>query len=210
MDEAAEVDAVTPWLLRVGIDHTGRFEPTQLWDIGIRGAILADLWLAGRISDGGQSLEIDTTPTNVWYLDSATYELASGRVTQLQWLCRGRLRASDVADQLVAAGEWSRRWSLTAAHWRKYRSHAVRQYVLLRKRLAHVYDGDLPPASPCEVTVVVLGHALNVVRPNRYGSPRLSGLGPSACGAAEGVVEATVLEIFAFAGSIRANSNPAW
>lgn len=210
MDEEAAVDVVTPWLLRVGIDHTGTLEPTQLWDIGIRGAVLADLWLAERISDGGQSLEVDTTPTGVWYLDTATSELASGGATELDWICRGRLRATDVADQLVAAGEWSRRWSLAAAHWRKYRSQAVQQYVSQRRRLAHVYDGDIRPASAVEATVAVLGHTLNVVRPNRYGRPRLTGLGPGACGAAAAVVEATVLEIFGLAGSVRANVNPAW
>ena len=57
---AIAVEAVTLWLLRIGIDQTGRFEPTQLWDIGVRGAVLADLWLAQRIADAGPSLEVDT------------------------------------------------------------------------------------------------------------------------------------------------------
>lgn len=212
MDEegVTTVGAVTPWLLRIGIDHTGRFEPTQLWDIGIRGAVLADLWLAERIADAGPSLEVDTSATGVWYLDTATYELASGRMKQLGWVARGRLRARDVADQLVSDGEWSRRRSLTAAQWRRYRSHPIRQYMPLRTRLAHVYDGDIPAGTPIEATIAVLGHALNVVRPDRFGHPRLRGIGPAACGTAQAVVEATVEEIFGLAGSVGANSNPAW
>jgi hypothetical protein len=207
---AIAVEAVTPWLLRIGIDHTGRFEPTQLWDIGIRGAVLADLWLAQRVADAGPSLEVDTTPTGAWYLDEATCELASGRMTQLGWIGRGRLRASDVADELVSNGEWSRRRSLTVAQWKRYRSHPIRQYMPLRTRLAHVYDGRIRTSTPIEATIAVLGHALNVVRPDRFGHPRLRGLSPAACGSAQAVVEATVEEIFGFAGSVHANSNPAW
>jgi hypothetical protein len=210
MEEGTAVDAVTPWLLRVAIDHTGRFEPTQLWDVGIRGAVLADLWLSGRVSEGDLSPEVDTTPAGVWYLDTAMYELTSGETTQLDWIYRGGLSANDIADGLVAAGEWTRHRSLTAPQWRKYRSHAVQRFVPERTRLAHVYDGDGLPATAVEATVAVLGHALNVVRPNRYGSPKLRGLGPSACGAAAAVVEATVFEIFGLAGSSHANSNPAW
>lgn len=207
---AVAVDAVTPWLARVGIDQTGTFEPTQLWDIGIRGAVLADLWLTQRIADAGPSLEVDTTPTGAWYLDAATYELASGRVTQLDWICHGPLRASDIADQLVSDGEWSRRRSLTAAQWKKYRCHAVRQYMPLRTRLAHIYDGDIPASTPIEATLAVLGHTLNVVRPDRFGHPRLRGLGPASCGIAHAVVQATVEEIFGVAGIGQANFNPAW
>jgi hypothetical protein len=92
------VDAVAPWLLRVGIDYAGELDLTQLWDIGVRGAVLADLWLTGRISNGGESLEIDTQPTGIRHLDAAIGELvgAGAGATELQWLERGRLRAADV------------------------------------------------------------------------------------------------------------------
>jgi len=179
------VDAVAPWLLRVGIDDSGVLDLVRLWDIGVRGAVLADLWLTGRISDAGESLEIDTQPTGVRYLDAAIGELvgAGAGATELQWLAHGRLRAADVAGELVASGEWTRRWSFTASRWRVYRSREMQQYIPLRKRLAHTYDGDTAPVSAAEATVALLGHALNVVPPNSIpgGYGAVSPLGPGAC-----------------------------
>jgi hypothetical protein len=207
------VDAVAPWLLRVGIDHSGTLDPTQLWDIGIRGAVLADLWLAGRITDGAESLEIDTESTGIRYLDIAIDELVDGG-SEPQWIARGRLRVSDVAAELVAAGEWTRRWSFTSSRWHLYRSRAVQQHVPLRKRLAHTYDGDTAPVSAAEAAVALLGHALNVVRPRRIGKSRArfteSPLDPQACGAGASVVQATIDAITSLSAAVNVNSNPAW
>jgi len=77
------IDAVAPWLLRVGIDHSGRLDLTQLWDIAIRGAVLADLWLTGRISDGNETLQIDLELTGIRYLDAAVAELVDFGDTEL-------------------------------------------------------------------------------------------------------------------------------
>jgi len=63
--------------------------------------VLADLWLAGRITDGAESLEIDTESTGIRYLDIAI-EVVDGGSSEPQWIARGRLRASDVAAELVA------------------------------------------------------------------------------------------------------------
>jgi len=215
-DVSAEspVDAVARWLLRVGIDHSGKLDTTQLWDIGVRGAVLADLWLSGRISDAGESLEIDTEPTGIRYLDLAIGELVDGGSSEPHWIARGRLRAADVAAELVAAGEWTRRWSFTSSRWHLYRSRAVQQYIPLRKRLAHTYDGDTAPVSAAEAAVALLGHALNVVRPRRIGKSRIrltvSPLDPQACGAAASVVEATMDAITSLSAVVNVNSNPAW
>ena len=205
----AGVDAVTPWLLRVGIDHTGKIELTRAWDLAVRGPILADLWLSGRISDSGETLEIDTSPTDAAYLDTAIYQLATSADSPFEWLGRGALRASDVADQLVGDGEWTRHRSLTASQWRIYRSQAVQQHVALRRRLAHISDGDEAASSEAEASLALLGHALNVVRPDRYGRPEFTRW-TEGCGVAAPVVDATVLEIVALSGSVHANSNPAW
>ena len=203
------MDAVTPWLLRVGIDHTGKIELTRTWDLAVRGAILADLWLCARINDSGETLEIDTSPTDVAYLDTAIYELATSAESPFDWLGRGAIRASDVADQLVDDGEWTRHRSITASQWRIYRSQAVQQHMPLRRRLAHISDGDETPISEAEASLALLGHALNVVRPDRYGRPRFRHW-TEGCGIAAPVVDATVLEIVALSGSVNANSNPAW
>jgi len=204
------MDAAAPWLLRVGIDHSGKLDTTQLWDIGIRGAILADLWLSGRIADAGETLEIDTDPTGIPYLDTAIYQLAESDSTPLEWLSQDWLRATDVADELVRAGEWTVRRSLTASRWRMYHSEAVQRYVPLRRRVAHVYDGDIPPASATEATVALLGHALNVVRPDKWGRPTFESLWINACGSAGSIVEATISTILALSRSAGANADPAY
>jgi hypothetical protein len=212
--EPPPINAVAPWLLRVGIDHSGQLDLTQLWDIGIRGAVLADLWLAGRISDGTESLQIDLEPTGIRYLDVAAADLADSGDTELRWIAAGRLHAPDLAADLVASGEWTRHWSVSASRWRVYRSQPKQQYVPLRKRVAHTYDGEITPASEAEASVALLGHALNVVRPRRIMKQRLGAttdpLPVSACGAAATVVGAAIVEIAGLAGSIHANSNPAW
>jgi len=208
------IDAVAPWLLRVGIDHSGQLDLTQLWDIGIRGAVLADLWLAGRISDGNESLQIDLEPTGIRYLDVAVAELVDFGDTELRWIAAGRLRAPDVAADLVASGEWTRHWSVSASRWRVYRSRAKQRYVPLRKRVAHTYDGEITPASKAEASVALLGHALNVVRPERLirkrPRPTTDPLPVSACGAAATVVGAAIVEIASLVATVQANSNPAW
>jgi hypothetical protein len=215
-DVSAEspVDAVAPWLLRVGIDHSGKLDTTQLWDIGLRGAVLADLWLTGRISDAGESLEIDTEETGVRYLDLAIGELVDGGSSELQWIERGRLRSADVAAELVAAGEWTRRWSFTSSRWHVYRTQAVQQHVPLRRRLAHTYDGDTSPVSAAEAAIALLGHALNVVRPRRIGKARIRPTTPPldrlACGAAASVVGATIDAITSLSARASVNTNPAW
>jgi len=208
------IDAVAPWLLRVGIDHSGRLDLTQLWDIAIRGAVLADLWLTGRISDGNETLQIDLELTGIRYLDAAVAELVDFGDTELGWIAAGRLRAPDVAADLVASGEWTRHWSVSASRWRVYRSSAKQRYVPLRKRIAHTYDGEITPASEAEASVALLGHALNVVRPRRIMKQRpratTDPLPVSACGAAATVVGAAIVEIASLAGTVQANSNPAW
>jgi hypothetical protein len=208
--EDSSIDAVVPWLLRVGIDHSGKLDTTQLWDVGIRGGILADLWLSRRITDAGETLEIDTEPTGIPYLDTAVHQLAESGNTLLEWLGRDWLRATDVADEFVRAGEWTVRRSFTASRWRIYRSQAVQQYVPLRRRVAHVYDGDIPPASATEATVALLGHALNVVRPDKWGRPAFEALRFDACGRAASIVEATISSILALSRSAGANSDPAY
>src|SRR5262249_14191318 len=103
----AAVDSCCPWLLRVGIDHSGKLDPTRLWDYGVRGAILADLWLSGRVVDVGESLQIDTDPTGIPYLDTAILQLVDSGQTPYEWMGRGWLRATDVADEFVRDGEWT-------------------------------------------------------------------------------------------------------
>lgn len=204
------IDSCCLWLLRVGIDHSGKLDPTRLWDFGVRGAILADLWLSDRIVDVGDSLQLDTDPTGIPHLDTAIGQLIDSGMTPYEWMGRGWLRATDVADDLVRDGEWTVRRSLSASRWRIYHSQAVRQHVPMRQRLAHVYEQHIPPPSPAEATVALLGHALNVVRPDKWGKPKFDGLWVNACGRAAPVVEATVDAILGLIATSGRNANPTW
>jgi hypothetical protein len=95
---------------------------------------------------------------------------------------------------------------------RKYCA-AKQQHLQLRRRLAHTYDGDFPPLSDAEAALAVLGHGLNVVRPQRLTlkpASSSSPLEPQDCGALAAVTTAAVTEVRARIAANSANSNPTW
>ena len=202
------------WLLRVGIDHSGQLVLNRLWDVAIRGAVLTDLRLSGQIRDAGDHLEVQTEPTEFGYENLARQQLlADPEVTELNWVRTGQLRAGHVAARLVEAGEWSKRWSVLATGMRVFRAARPQQYIPLRTRLAHTYDGELKPRSDAEAAVALLGHALNVVRPRGLEFVRDSVQRPLAvedCGAISEIVSATLIEIAVRESTAGVNTNPTW
>lgn len=187
--------------MRLGIDRRGKLDPTLVWDIGIRGAILAELWLAGRITDAGEAFEIDTSETGTWYLDAAVEQLMATGLSQLDWISRGRLTALDLADELVRTGEWSVRRSYTATRWRLYRAPEKRRYQAQHDRLEAVFERAVAAASAGEATLALLGHALNIVQPEESGYPAFLEDWSRECGAAGPVVAATISRTQMIGGS---------
>jgi Golgi phosphoprotein 3 GPP34 len=207
------VAAVTFWLLRAGIDHTGRLEAHQAWNVAVRGAVLADLVLAGRWVDNDDEITIDADPSGMSYLDKAAAAVLSGGATsELKWIGAGRYHFDDAAADLVQRGEWRRRFSLLAPRTGTYRSVQLRQYVTERRTFAHVYDGDVPPSSAAEAAIAVLGHALGVIRPphmarlHRAEAP----LTASSCGDLSTIVSATISELIRRDAAVRVPAAPTW
>jgi hypothetical protein len=210
---ALTIDSIALWLLRVGIDHSGQVSLTGAWDVAVRAAVLADLRRAGRVSETDAVIEVDAEPAGVGYEDAACQQLlADPAMTELLWIQAGRLRAPDVAAELVESGEWSSRRAPLLPGMRIYRA-PKQQHIPLRTRLAHTYDGDFAPRSETEAALAVLGHAVNVVRPHRLDLRRSTSqapLQPEACGVFAPIVSAAVIEIRARAAANSANSNPTW
>ncbi len=207
------LDSIALWLLRVGIDHSGRLSLTGAWDIAVRAAVLADLKRAGRLRENDDLIEVDAEDSGPSWQDAACRQLlAEPDMTEFRWIVSGRLRAAAVAAHLVEAGEWSSRRAPLAPGMRIYRAQQ-QQYVPFRTRLAHTYDGDVPPQSDAEAALALLGHALNVVRPRRLDSRRATSqapLEPDACGPFGPVVETAATEIRAREAASTANSDPTW
>jgi len=207
------IDDVPLWLLRVGIDHSGQLAFNQVWDVAVRAAVVAQLRIGGRLSDVGASVEVDTEDSGISYEDAACQQLlARAKSTEASWIRAGRLRAADVAAFLVESGEWSRHVSPFSPGLHKYRA-AKQQYVALRRHLAHAYDGSHTPRSDAEAAVVVLGHAVNAIRPKRLDLHSTSDedpLQPYECGALADAVETAIAEINSLAAAGRANVNPTW
>jgi hypothetical protein len=193
--DAVGVDEIAPWLMRLGIDRSGKLDPNLRWDIAIRGAVLAELWLSGRISDAGETYEIDTVKTGAWHLDTAVEQLISSGLSQLDWIGRGRLRSIDLAHEFVRNGEWTMRRAYTATRWRLYRTPERRLYDAQHARLAAVVERKVAPASAAEATLALLGHALNIVQPEKTGRTAVIDDRSEECGAAGPVVSATLSRI---------------
>ena len=184
-------------LLRVGIDPSGRLELNRLWDIAVRGATLIDLRSSGVIAESDDSVEIATDPTGTPYLDGAVSDLlARGGITESEWIQRGGLTAAHIGDHLVATGEWTRHFSLTAARLRLFRAQPL-QHEPLTRRLEDLVDLPERDAAPSERALAAIAHTLNVVRPGRNGpdmAPSLE-LADEVPGAEGEIVRTTVLAI---------------
>jgi hypothetical protein len=209
--ERSEVDSLALWLLRIGIDQTGELELNRLWDVAVRAMVIADLHRSGRLSEAEDTIQVGTEATGVAHEDIACQQLlAQPALTEHAWIQTGRLRSADVATHLVATSEWSARRSPFSVGRRKYCA-AKQQYLQLTRRLGHTYDGEFGPLSDAEAALAVLGHALNIVRPQRLTlapASSSSALQPQDCGVFAAVTTAAVTEIRARIAANFANSNP--
>jgi hypothetical protein len=184
-------------LLRVGIDATGRLELNRLWDIAVRGATVLDLRSSGAITEHDDIVEIDTDATGTPYLDAAIADLlARSGITESDWIQRGGLTAAHVGDQLVATGEWTRHFSLTAPRRRLFRAQPGQQQSLTW-RLEELVDDPEREATLDERTLAAIAHTLNVIRAGRRGPDmaRSLDLADAVPGASGEIVRATVLAI---------------
>jgi hypothetical protein len=156
---AEQIDSVAPWLLRLGIDARGQLTAGPPWDIGIRAAVLVDLRLTERIVDSDTTTYIDEPSPDGEYEDVACDQLLHGGFdTETAWIDRGRLRVCDVAQRLVAAGEWTVKSTPLRPGGRTYRAPQD-SHLALRAHLRDVGDGHAA-RSPQEFATLVLADQL--------------------------------------------------
>jgi hypothetical protein len=88
----------------------GRLSPLLLCGTAVRGALLLDLALAGRVESTEDSIVVDPTPTGFAPADRLLAAVAVEPERSLDaWMDERRLGLRDVAAANVASGRWARR-----------------------------------------------------------------------------------------------------
>lgn len=90
------------------LDASGRLGDYALWQTAVRGAVLVDLALAGRLAQTDDSITIDETPTGFAPADFLLRAIAVEHERSLDWwIDHGPVRLRDVAAANVAFGRWA-------------------------------------------------------------------------------------------------------
>jgi hypothetical protein len=88
-------------------NYAGELRRSGLIDAAVRGALLTDLALDGRISSTSHAVSIDTTPTGFAPADRLLAAIVASPTQTLEWWLRqGKLDQRDLAEHLVAVGMW--------------------------------------------------------------------------------------------------------
>jgi hypothetical protein len=90
------------------LDGAGRLGDYPLWQTAVRGALLVDLALSGRLTQTDDSIVIDATPTGFGPADALLGAIAVEPERSLDWwMTNGGVRLRDLAAANVASGRWS-------------------------------------------------------------------------------------------------------
>jgi hypothetical protein len=95
------------------LDGSGRLRRYDLWDVAVRGALLVDLALAGRIAHDDDSIVIDATPTGFSPADALLAPMAVEPERPLdRWMERGAVDLADLVRDNVRSRRWAARWTV--------------------------------------------------------------------------------------------------
>ena len=148
MDLAAGV-AVRLTALCLGRD--GRLGDYPLWQTAVRGAVLVDLALAGRLALTDDSITIDDTPTGFPPADALLLAIAVEHERSLDWwIDHGGVRLRDVAAANVASGRWTLTRRLVGTRYTDLRPEATERD---RARNAWQPDSTRSPATAAVVAI---------------------------------------------------------
>ena len=92
------------------LDGNGQLSQRLLCGTAVRGALLLDLALAGRVESAEDSVVVDFTPTGFEPADRLLAAIAVEPERSLDgWMDERRIGLREVADANVASGRWQRR-----------------------------------------------------------------------------------------------------
>jgi hypothetical protein len=92
------------------LGEQGRLSDKLLCGTAVRGGLLLDLGLSGRVESAEDSVVIDPTPTGFGPADRLLAAIAVEPERSLDgWMDERRIGLRDVADANVASGRWARR-----------------------------------------------------------------------------------------------------
>ena len=121
------------------LDSHGRVSELLICSTAVRGGLLVDLALAGRVESTEESVVVDETPTGFAPADRLLAAIAAERERSLDgWLDERRIGLKDLAVANVADGRWELRRGLLPTS-RRYRD--LQQETTDRARVRVFGDG---------------------------------------------------------------------
>ena len=141
------------------LDSRGRLSDRLLHGTAVRGGLLLDLALAGRLESEDDSIVVDGTPTGFGPADRllAAIEVEPERSLD-DWLGEHRLGLRDVAEANLASGRWQgARGPLGLG--RRYVDRRPEQTARDLRRPTDAPVADLPPEDAC-VTAIACASGL--------------------------------------------------
>jgi hypothetical protein len=139
------------------LDDRGRLRDYTLWDMAVRGALLVDLALAGRVSAEEDSVVVDATATGFRPADALLAPIAVEPERPLDWwLDNGAVDLADVVADNVAAGRWTVRRRLLG------RRYAVRDGGTAAADAAQDPRGPCDGWDPATAAVVAIADSAGI------------------------------------------------
>jgi hypothetical protein len=159
---------------------------TRLIDAAVRGALLCDLALAGRIADEPDGIEVDLTPTGFAPADAmlAGIDDRPGRTLD-EWLADGpALR--EVADELLRSGRWvAERSGFSRSRRYVDPSGASRNTSVDSLAAVLLSDDPLDEVSAVEILLAHEAHLINRFEISKQFGATWRSIDASLCGAAD-------------------------
>jgi hypothetical protein len=190
------VDSVALSLLRAGSNSVGKWSADSYWDVAVRGALLVDLTLGGKcvLAHYEAAMPMDRGGSD--YLDRTKRALSSGGdPIPKRFIGFGDVRSRQVADRLVEAGEWTKRFRLGPPIPQWYVAESNCGGARLRRYLCDLLDRRVAPLGQADAAVAVLGYALGAIRPTNAGVGSANALAMNLSGTAYHLLATTVDEI---------------
>jgi hypothetical protein len=95
------------------LDDSGKLRDYDIWDVAVRGALLVDLALAGRVAQEEDSVVVDPTPTGFGPADRLLAPIVVEPERPLDWwIDHGGVDLAELVRDNVESGRWEARRTL--------------------------------------------------------------------------------------------------